>query len=181
MQYAVYIAPLGAAGVEFTIAVGAGTTFAKTIITFSIYFTLLVHGGQVAAAAAYIFTPFEHNGFNAMLQTAHGSKQACGACAYNHHAFVGMANIVMLNVQCWPLLKRFVDVSLHLQVHPNGFAAGINRLAADIIPRNRRSLYTGFGSYQLGNALCIGSFLWKHLHVEELLHVLVLGSYPKKR
>src|SRR5690606_13297461 len=62
IQYAVHIAAFGATGVQFTIAVGAGATFAKAVIAFGIDNAFFVEHGQIAAARAHVFTSFEQYG-----------------------------------------------------------------------------------------------------------------------
>ena len=42
LQYAVNVSTLGAAGIKFAIAVGAGTAFAKAVIAFGVYFSVFV-------------------------------------------------------------------------------------------------------------------------------------------
>ena len=68
VQDALDIAPFIAPGVEFSIAVRACAPFAKTIITVGVDDAFLIQQGQVASACAYIFTPFQDDGFDTGFQ-----------------------------------------------------------------------------------------------------------------
>ena len=67
IQNLVHITTLLASGIEFTVRVSAGTTFAKTIIAFRIYLMFTTDLGDVHLSITYIFASFYHDRAKSMF------------------------------------------------------------------------------------------------------------------
>src|SRR3954462_413797 len=93
---AVDVAPLGAAGIELTVAVGAGPAFAKAVVAFLVHQSFLVDGGEVSPACPYILSSFEHDGFDTQFDEAEGSEEPGRAGPDDDHFFGRPAYVLPL-------------------------------------------------------------------------------------
>ena len=59
------ISPFVRSRVKFAVAVGTRATFAKTIIAFRVDLVFFMDGREITTTCSHIFTPFNHNGFDA--------------------------------------------------------------------------------------------------------------------
>ena len=59
-----FIAP----GIELSITIGSGTAFAKAVIAFRVYHSILINCRQVSPPCPYIFASFQDDRFDTQLQ-----------------------------------------------------------------------------------------------------------------
>src|SRR5580704_12803110 len=88
-EYPAYVAPLGAARIQFAVAIGARTTFAKAIIAFRVDHTVLVQGGKVSAPGSDILSSLQDDGPDPFFDEAKCREQTGRTRSDDQHLSVG--------------------------------------------------------------------------------------------
>ena len=129
-QNFLHVAPLFAAGIEFTVGVSSCPAFAKAIIGFWIYFLAPAYQSQVFLPLADILAPLHDDGAQSQFYQPQGSKQSAGACPHDndlwpvvHHGVGYRAEEVFC--------RLFVQVDAHREIDKYRPMAGIDASAED--------------------------------------------------
>ena len=129
-QHVLDIAALVAAGVEFAVRVGACTPFPETPVAVGVHLLGASQLGDVVAAGVDRMTPFDDDGFQAKLQAAQGSEEACRASTDNNDLRAVVAVLVVAGIVGTGEL--LTDIDVHRSVVEDASPAGIEAAAENL-------------------------------------------------
>ena len=94
-----YIAAFGASGVKLSITISAGTAFAKAIIAVFIQDSFSVEHSEIPSSVSVIFSSFEYNWFDALLNQLQCCEESSRARPNNDCAVSGISYIREVNIR----------------------------------------------------------------------------------
>ncbi len=122
-QHVLDIAALVAAGVEFSVRVGACTPFPETPVAVGVHLLGASQLCDVVAAGVDRMTPFDDDGFQAKLQATQGSEEACRASTDNNDLRAVVAVLIVAGIVGTGEL--LTDIDVHGSVVENASPSGI--------------------------------------------------------
>ena len=125
VQNLVYTSPFLASGIEFAVTISTGSTFTETVVALPIYLLSLGNVREVLLAFAHIFASLQHDRTVTQFYQAQGSEEAARSLTHNDNPR-SAAHIRVFGMDILVVLRKFVDISTHLQIDEDGALTGID-------------------------------------------------------
>lgn len=125
VQNLIYTSPFLASCIEFAVTISTGSTFTETVVALTIYLLSLGNVREVLLAFAHILASLQHDRTITQFYQAQGSKETARSLTHNDNSR-SAAHIRIFGMDILVVLRKFVDISTHLQVDEDGALTGID-------------------------------------------------------